>query len=287
MHLSRNGIGGGIIFGLTLLLAGVLFAGAEYLAARICDGIRYYPILQQKAGEIMEQCCRGAERMAGIPAEDSRKYLYEQLHLAGKYLEAKGAGMDTAVGSVKCCVAAVGMVIVTVVSAVLLLQERERIRVFIENRKFFKRIEDLSKELLRGAGAYVKAQMKIMGIISILCVAGLWITGTEHFLTLGILIGVLDMFPVLGTGTFLIPAGIIFLLQKKVYKGVGFFVLYVITAGIRQFLEPRLVGSHVGVPPILVLLSVYLGLFLYGGWGFLLGPLSGMLLWMILKEWVF
>ena len=59
--------------------------------------------------------------------------------------------------------------------------------------------------------------------------------------------------------------------------GVGFFLLYLLTAIIRQFMEPRLIGNHVGVSPLLVLLSVYLGIVLYGSFGFVLGPFSALL----------
>jgi len=44
-------------------------------------------------------------------------------------------------------------------------------------------------------------------------------------------------------------------------------------------MEPRLIGSHVGVSPLLVLFSVYLGVILYGGFGFVLGPFSALLLY--------
>ena len=36
--------------------------------------------------------------------------------------------------------------------------------------------------------------------------------------------------------------------------------------------------------PLLVLVSVYLGVVLYGGFGFVLGPVSAFLIYVILKE---
>ena len=105
------------------------------------------------------------------------------------------------------------------------------------------------------------------------------------FLGLGIAVGVLDALPILGTGTFLIPAGILLLFQGETFTGAGLFLLYVITAGVRQILEPRLVGNHIGISPLLILLSVYLGLIIYGGFGFILGPFSALLLYGIFKKW--
>ena len=136
-----------------------------------------------------------------------------------------------------------------------------------------------------GMKGYLKAQVKITGLICILCVAGLWMLKIPYFLGLGLAVGVLDALPVLGTGTFLIPAGILLLFQGETFMGAGLFLLYVVTAGVRQILEPRLVGNHVGLSPLLTLLSVYLGVVIYGGFGFILGPLSALLLYGIFKEW--
>ena len=98
--------------------------------------------------------------------------------------------------------------------------------------------------------------------------------------------GFLDVFPVLGTGLFLVPAGIFQMLLGDCFQGVGVLVLYGVTAVVRQILEPRLIGNHMGVSPLLVLLSVYLGIFLYGGFGFLLGPLSALLIYGISKNFI-
>ena len=77
----------------------------------------------------------------------------------------------------------------------------------------------------------------------------------------GLVLGILDAFPVLGTGLFLVPAGIFQMLLGDSFQGVGFLVLYGVTAVVRQILEPRLIGNHMGVSPLLVLLSVYWGFF--------------------------
>ena len=62
-------------------------------------------------------------------------------------------------------------------------------------------------------------------------------------------------------------------------------MLYLVTSLARQFLEPKLVGESLGIYPIFVLLTIYLGVYLYGGLGFLLGPVSALLIWGIIKEW--
>lgn len=285
LHFSECGIGAGIILLLTVIIIGSVFIGAEYLMEKIGSCLKYYPLIKKEGDLLIRRCCLGAERLTGIPAGRSRSYLYQQLSQVGRTLLTGGKGMNTAVHSVKCCILMMGMLLVSVISSVLFLQEREKIIRFVEKQPFCRRIHKVSREIAKGIREYLKAQIKIMGIVIILCAAGLWMLKIRSFLELGIFIGILDAFPVLGTGMILIPGGVLLLLQGKTVSGVGFFLLYVVTSVARQLLEPKFVGSQVGVSPLLVLLSVYLGIFLYGGFGFILGPLSGLLLYGIIREW--
>ena len=43
---------------------------------------------------------------------------------------------------------------------------------------------------------------------------------------------------------------------------------------IREILEPKLIGSRVGVSPVAILLSIYAGVQLFGIWGIIGGPLG-------------
>ena len=49
-------------------------------------------------------------------------------------------------------------------------------------------------------------------------------------------------------------------------------------------MEPRLVGDKLGMPPLVVIIAVYVGLKLYGLWGFALGPISYILIREIWRE---
>lgn len=257
----------------------VLFLGAEFVTEKAGDCIQYIPLLRNEAEEMIEHCCKGVERMVGIPAEKSSSYIYQQLEALCAYMWQQESGVETAIHSVYACVLGIGMVMLSVVSAILFLQERGKVKAFLEQRRFYKNLMELAEQFRRTVKEYWKAQIKIMAVICMVCIAGLGILKVKHFFALGLLVGVLDAFPVLGTGLFFVPAGFFFLFQGKVAPGVGFFLLYLLTAVVRQFMEPRLIGSHVGVSPLLVLFSVYLGVILYGGFGFVLGPFSALLLY--------
>ena len=61
-------------------------------------------------------------------------------------------------------------------------------------------------------------------------------------------------------------------------------VIYTITNLTRELLEPKLVGDKLGMPPLAVIVSVYIGLGIFGLWGFALGPISYILIREIRRE---
>lgn len=83
-----------------------------------------------------------------------------------------------------------------------------------------------------------------------------------------------DAFPVLGSGTILIPWAVFSWIQKDYVAAAVLLTLYVVTMVVREVLEPRLMGKEMGLKPLYVLLSVYVGLKLFGVGGIVLGPIG-------------
>lgn len=130
------------------------------------------------------------------------------------------------------------------------------------------------RRLKKTSVTYLKAQLVIMALVAAVCTLGFWFMKSPYFLILGIVLGALDALPLIGTGTFLYPAAVVFLLRGNASVAAGCVLLDIVTSLLREFLEPRLLGGKLGISPIMVLASVYTGIFLYGGWGVILGPLS-------------
>ena len=90
---------------------------------------------------------------------------------------------------------------------------------------------------------------------------------------LAVLIAVLDILPVLGTGTILIPWAIISLIRRNIFLGVGLIVLYIAITVIRNVIEPRLVGKQMELHPVVTFASMLAGLHFLGIAGLFLFPL--------------
>ena len=136
----------------------------------------------------------------------------------------------------------------------------------------------------QAGGAYLKAQLILMFAITAVCVAGLYLSGNEYALLAGCGIGICDAMPFLGTGTIFIPWALIEMLQGEYMLAAIYTVIYTICTLMREFLEPKLIGNKLGMHPLSVIVSIYVGLGIYGLWGFALGPFSYILIREIYRE---
>lgn len=124
-------------------------------------------------------------------------------------------------------------------------------------------------------------------LISLCCfgelIVGFLILGLKDAAFIALLIAILDVLPVLGSGAVLIPWGILSILLGNTTMGIGLLVLYGIVTIVRQILEPKIVGAQIGLHPLLTIASLYLGLRLMGGLGLIMGPLF-VLMWVKLAQ---
>jgi len=89
---------------------------------------------------------------------------------------------------------------------------------------------------------------------------------------------VLSIIPVLGSGIVWAPTAIILAATGRVAAGVGLAVWGGVVVGlVDNFLRPRLVGRDTKMHDLLVLLSTFGGLAMFGIVGFMIGPVVGAL----------
>ena len=101
---------------------------------------------------------------------------------------------------------------------------------------------------------------------------GFLLLGVRYPFLLALLIAALDILPVLGVGVALIPLALFYFIGGSVARGIGVLVLYLLMTVVRQIAEPHLVGKSIGLHPLAMLISFYVGLKLFGIAGLLLGP---------------
>ncbi len=112
--------------------------------------------------------------------------------------------------------------------------------------------------------------------LSILNLIGVMNNG--YVFMIAIAIAVFDILPVAGSGGILIPWAVVSLILGSYPKAIGLIVIYVVITVIRQYIEPKIVGSSLGVHPIVTLAGLYFGLKLFGFMGMFIIPLTVMTL---------
>lgn len=174
-------------------------------------------------------------------------------------------------------------VAVTAVATVLMIGEYDSLREKLHQNTLGQVVVALGKDLSVAGGDYLRAQGWIMLIITVICIVALFIVGNPYAVLVGIVIGICDALPFIGTSLVFVPWAIVMFFQGKIWLGFYYLVLAGGTSLLRQFLEPKFIGHRVGANPLAVLISIYLGLQFYGIWGVILGPASAFLIWEIYR----
>ncbi len=173
-------------------------------------------------------------------------------------------------------------VMITIVSSCFMAVDYDRLVKFIKGQispENEKKLSATKRIVFKSLGKLIKSY------ILIICITGIEIFIGLNFLTLigiykdgniialSLIIAVLDILPVIGTGTFMVPWAIYSLITGKLGLAIGLFVVYAIIYIVRQIIEPKIVGGTVDLPPFVTLMGMYIGSQLFGVIGIFLVPI--------------
>lgn len=168
-------------------------------------------------------------------------------------------------------------VLVTVISSFYIVFDFENITTWFTTKVFSKKTLKLFNEIKDFCeGTLTKvilSYIKIMGITFVELLIGFLIIGIKNSTVIALVVCVLDILPILGVGTVLIPWAIIALISKDVFVGVGLLILYVVITIIRNIIEPKIVGGDLHLDAFVTLVSMIVGLRLFGAIGMIGCPL--------------
>ena len=178
-------------------------------------------------------------------------------------------------------------VLITVIATIYFSLDLDRVNRAVARilpRKIYDVAVRFKREVFTVAGGYIRSYLCLMLITFVIILAGLVILRRPYALLLAVVIAILDLLPVIGVGTILIPWGAfeIFIGDRAV--GIGLLVLFALHELIRQLVEPRLVSHHLGVHPIITLMLIYIGCSLFGFVGILLVPLVSVLINLFVRK---
>lgn len=162
------------------------------------------------------------------------------------------------------------------ISAFLISSKLPRMKRWLLRRIPRERLRALLATLKRmkaALGGWLLAQFKLMGLTLLILLLGFLLLRIPHAPLWALGVAAVDAFPVLGTGTVLLPWSLLCLLQQDTARAIGLLGLYATITLTRSILEPKLVGRHLGLDPLATLMALYIGYRLWGIGGMIAAPL--------------
>lgn len=166
--------------------------------------------------------------------------------------------------------------VTAVISGFMISARLPRIKIWIKNNfpgERLRPILETLKRIRRAVGGWLLAQLRLVGVTLVILILGLLMLRIPYGVLWAVGIALVDAVPVLGTGTVLLPWGMICYLQGDRARAVGLLAVYVVISVTRSVLEPKLVGRQLGLDPLITLFALYAGYKLWGIGGMIAAPL--------------
>lgn len=118
-----------------------------------------------------------------------------------------------------------------------------------------------------------KIEVKLIILSAFIITIGFKILGIHNSIFLGSLCAVLDILPFVGTTIVFIPIIIYNIIMKRYLLVIGLILLYLLERFIREILEAKFLSSKLEIHPLIVIVSIYVGVKMFGFIGIIAGPI--------------
>lgn len=182
-----------------------------------------------------------------------------------------GAAMNAATG----LPSALLSVLVFLLSCFYLSMDGARLFAWVLDRfpqKTRPRVRQVCDDVLQALRGYLRAYGLIFCLTLAEMLVGLHIVGVRYAFLIAVLVALVDILPVLGSGAVLVPWSVVAFLSGDARTGVGLLVLWGVVTLVRQIAEPKIVGNSLGLHPLATLAAMYVAFRLFGAVGLILGP---------------
>ena len=136
------------------------------------------------------------------------------------------------------------------------------------------RVGSVWKDLRQALFGYFRSQLIMISITTVVVMIGLFVIGVHNAVSIALFIGFVDLLPYLGVGAAMIPWLAYEFLAGEWELGTSLSVLYGIVLVARSFIEPKVLASSVGLEALPTLMSMFIGLKLFGVFGLIIGPVT-------------
>lgn len=288
-HIKRGIVAVTTVLFFYILLAAVLYFAGSYLVRLIYDLTRELSVFfSDTVVPVMQRFYQWVERLSVVfyPVGQTEKTQGLQdvgaesaqtIKNAGKLMSGISDGVIDGVSGMAAGIPGFFMkLLITVIATVFMELEFPQIRAFLKRQipaEYQRAFRDGKNYMTGTMGKCIISYCLIFGITFAELVAGLFLLGIKNAFAIAFIIAVLDILPVLGTGTVLIPWAVLAFASGRISTGVGVFALYLVITVVRNLIEPKLVGKQMGLSTVIMLPCMLIGLKFFGIIGLFVVPL--------------
>lgn len=167
--------------------------------------------------------------------------------------------------------------LVTVVASFYIAKDYKRLIKFIKNLlgvNKYKFLNEIKEILTSSVLKLVKGYLIIALITFLEVLLGFLILSVENAFLWALLASLLDMLPIIGAGTVLLPIATFSFVKGELFTGVGILILYLAITIIRHFIEPKIMGKTLSINPLFMLIAIFVGLKIGGFGGMIIFPIT-------------
>lgn len=183
-------------------------------------------------------------------------------------------------------------IIITILATIFTCFDRQYVLDKISSqvpKKWIDKIKEVYTEMCSVSWNYIKAEAKLSFICFMWVLIGLIIfdmcgLGVRYTVLMAVTIGFIDLLPIFGAGSVMIPWAIYLGITGNVPLAIAVICLWGVWAVLRQIIEPHMVSKQIGMHPLITLLAMYTGFKLIGVFGLMIGPIIALIILNVFNE---
>lgn len=284
--IKKKFLAAGIVLPVLFLVCAGLWAVLAFGMGQLQGLPAFCEKVERQAALFFHQCCCQLDGRFGWKGEQIESYVIEQMTVIMENVQIQVVPqlLSSSYSCFKGILEVVGFLAITCIAVFLFEKDYTKMVDWVKKEESFRFLWTVLEGVLTYLVTFFKAQGVILLLIAVFCSVTLSFAGVEGGIFLGILAGLLDMLPFIGTGIVLVPLSVWQLLNGAYVRMAVCLALYGVCVLTREFLEPRLIGNKVGLSPVWILFSIYAGMKLFGVGGIVKGLLALIVISEILKD---
>ncbi len=257
----------GLIYGLILLIAFFCF---KSVLSHFRGALDYFLIYTKKAGEMLSRFLKSFKKDLAV----YNRIIASLDGLTTKIFSSLSNNATDYAGKIPSLLLSF---LVTVTASVYIAKDYTKLKKFIKGiipQSIIEKTVVVKKITLEASKKLLFGYFLLFCITFFELSAAFLLLKVPYAVPLGFLVAIVDILPILGTGTVLIPWAVISFIGGKTVFGIMLILTYTVITVVRNFSEPHIIGKKFGLNPIFTLLCVFIGLKIGGVVGIIIVPLT-------------